>query len=62
MNDREFFLSVFSFFMGFLLVILLCITIGPPNGTKNKPVKLVPINCVVDYERDGIHYCILENK
>ncbi len=58
MNDFSFG-ALLGFFVSFILFIVLCGAFGTP-GFKDK--QIVPINCVVDYHRDGIHYCILENK
>lgn len=60
--EEGIFLCLVGMVLGMLLCTFLVWVNGPPDWAKAKKVKTVPINCVIDYHRDGIHYCILEDK
>ena len=62
MSD-EFYTAYFAFCAGFVVSMLFAVALMPHAGfLREDKKKVIPINCVIDYHRDGIHYCILENK
>jgi len=46
-----------TFVLSLVFFVFMSALVGPPFAKHS-----VPANCVVDYYRDGIHYCILEGK